>query len=68
MTDKQISVVFANTYGDCWGATIEMFGVADNEDDLKKICDFVESEGYFPQVETIPLNKTCQSYLGGYYE
>lgn len=66
--DKILYVVYADTHEDSWGATIEMFGVADNENDLKKICETVKKEGYSVEVEEVTLNKYCNRYLGGYYE
>ena len=66
--DKILYVVYADTYEDSWGATIEIFGVADNENDLKKICETVKKNGYSAKVEEITLNKYCNRCLGGYYE
>ena len=48
--DKILYVVYADTHEDSWGATIEMFGVADNENDLKKICETVKKNGYSAKV------------------
>lgn len=66
--DKILYVVYADTYEDSWGATIEIFGVADNENDLKKICGTVKKNGYSANVEEVTLNKYCNRYLGGYFE
>ena len=66
--DKVLSVVYADTYDDSWGSTIEIFGIVDNEEDVKKICESVEKDGYYPQVEEVALNEYCRRYLGGYYE
>lgn len=63
-----LSIIYADTYDDNWGSTIEVFGVADNEEDINKICNLVQKEGYCPQVEEVTLNEYCRIYLGGYYE
>lgn len=68
MEDKILYVVYANTYNDCWGAEIEIFGIADNEEDMNKIFNMVQKEKYCPQVEELTLNQYCRKYLGGYYE
>ena len=36
--NKTLSVIYADTYDDSWGSTIEVFGIADNEEDIEKIC------------------------------
>ena len=66
--NKTLSIIYADTYDDSWGSTIEVFGIADNEEDVKKICSNVEKEGYYAQVETVTLNEYCRRYLGGCYE
>lgn len=66
--NKTLSIIYADTYDDSWGSTIEVFGIADNEEDIEKICNSVEKEGYYAQVETVTLNEYCRRYLGGYYE
>lgn len=66
--NKELSVIYADTYSDSYGAAIEIFGVADNEEDVEKICNEVQKEGYFAQVETVTLNEYCKKYLGGYFE
>ena len=66
--DKTLSIIYADTYDDSWGSTIEVFGVADNEEDVNKICNLVQKEGYYPQIEEVDLNEYCNRYLGGYYE
>ena len=66
--DKILYVVYADTYEDSWGAVIEMFGVTDNENDLKKICETVKKDGYSAEVEEVTLNKYCNRCLGCYYE
>lgn len=65
---KVLNIIYADTYADNWGSTIEMFGISDNEEDTKKICDMVNKEGYRAQVETVTLNKYYRRYLGGYSE
>ena len=65
---KTLSIIYADTYDDSWGSTIEVFGIADNEEDVKKICNNVKKEGYYAQIETVTLNEYCRRYLGGYYE
>lgn len=42
--DKVLSVVYADTYNDSWGSTIEVFGVADNKEDIEKICNLVQKK------------------------
>jgi hypothetical protein len=66
--DKVLSVIYADTYDDSWGSTIEIFGVADNESDIEKICKAVKKDGYHLQVKEVTLNEYCRRYLGGYYE
>ena len=66
--NKTLSVIYADTYDDSWGSTIEVFGIADNEEDVEKICNSVKKEGYYAQIETVTLNEYCRRYLGGYYE
>ena len=44
--NKTLSIIYADTYDSSWGSTIEVFGIADNEEDTKKICNSVEKEGY----------------------
>ena len=68
--NKILSIIYADTYNSSWGSTIEVFGIgiADNEEDTKKICNSVGKEGYYAQVETVTLNEYCRRYLGGYYE
>lgn len=66
--DKILYVVYADTHEDSWGATIEMFGVADNENDLKKMCETVKKNGYSASVEEVALNKYCRRLLGCYFE
>ena len=65
---KTLSIIYADTYDDSWGSTIEVFGIADNEEDVKKICNNVKKEGYYAQIEIVTLNEYCRRYLGGYYE
>ena len=66
--NKTLSIIYAETYDDSWGSTIEVFGIADNEEDVEKICNSVKKEGYYAQIETVTLNEYCRRYLGGYYE
>ena len=66
--NKTLSIIYADTYDDSWGSTIEVFGIADNEEDVEKICNSVKKEGYYAQIETVTLNEYCRRYLGGYYE
>lgn len=65
--DKILYVVYADTHSDCWGIEIEMFGVADNENDLKEMCETVEKNGYNARVKEVALNKYCRKYLGSYF-
>ena len=66
--DGILSVIYADTYDSSCGATIEIFGVADNEEDADKIYKSVERDGYDARVEKVTLNEYCRRYLGGYYE
>lgn len=66
--NKILSIIYADTYDDSYGSTIEVFGIADNEEDMEKICNSVAKEGYYAQVETVTLNEYSRRYLGGYYE
>lgn len=68
MRDKILYVVYADTHDDSWGAMIEIFGVADNENDLNKMCETVKKNGYSAEVEEVALNKYCNRCLGGYFE
>lgn len=62
------TVVFANTYKECYGIEITLFGVATNKDDLEKIKARVIKEGYIPQTNIISLNEYQERYLDAYYE
>ena len=31
---KTLSIIYADTYDDSWGSTIEVFGIADNKEDV----------------------------------
>lgn len=67
-SDKILHLVYADTYGSTYGAEIEVFGIADNKEDLKKICAAVQKEGHRIQTKEIKPNEFCKEYLGGYYE
>ena len=34
--NKTLSIIYADTHDDSWGSTIEVFGIADNKEDIKK--------------------------------
>ena len=65
---KILYVVYADTYDDSWGIEVQLFGVADNENDMRAICEAVKKQGYSARVEKVFLNQYCEEFLGGYYE
>lgn len=67
--NKILYVVYADTYNDdSWGIEVQLFGVADNENDIKAMCEAVKKQGYAAMVKEISLNQYCEEFLGGYYE
>lgn len=66
--NKILYVVYADTYDDDWGIEVTMFGVADNENDMKEMCEAVKKQGYHARVKEVFLNQYCKEFLGGYYE
>lgn len=66
--NKILYVVYADTYDDDWGIEITLFGVADNEDDMKEMCEAVKKQGYYAKVKEVSLNQNCEELLGIYCE
>jgi hypothetical protein len=64
----KLYVVTADTYRESWGADIELLRVTDNEDDARDSVKYAKSKKWYPNVETIELNKPTRRYLGGYCE
>ena len=72
VTDGVVWLVTANTcleeeQGD-YGAEIEVFGIATNLSELKKLKRQVEKIGYKPKQTKITLDMYTRKYLGGYVE
>lgn len=64
-----LSIIYADTYDDSYGSTIEIFGIADNEEQKEKICEMVRKKGYKPEViENMQKNQYNRRYIGGYCE
>lgn len=66
--NKILYVVYADIYDGDWGIELAMFGVADNENDMKEMCEAVKKQGYQARVKEVSLNQYCEEFLGGYYE
>lgn len=64
----KVTVIFADTYKDSYGSTIELFGIATSEEKIDEICKRVVSEGYYPETINMTMDEYCNRYLGGYYE
>ena len=43
--NKTLSIIYADTYDDSWGSTIEVFGIADNEEDVKAVMQVIATLG-----------------------
>jgi hypothetical protein len=65
---KILYVVYADTYDDDWGIELQLFGVADNENDMKEMCEAVRKQGYQARVKEVLLNQYCKKFLGSYFK
>lgn len=66
--NKVLYVVYADTFEDNWGVEVQLFGVADNKNDMQEMCEAVKKQGYQARVKEVSLNQYCEEFLGGYYE
>ena len=64
----KVYVVTSDTYNDCYGADISLFGIFTTQRKAEQRKLDLSNLGYDVDINETTIDKNCEIYLGGYVE